>query len=310
MTHSKIAVTVPGGCWFKSAATTALPLSAVTKATQPTLELIKIRAKIQPLLRKAWLFSAISAGTVFFWDPANATQIFSNQRVIIPDEIFIFDVITEDNVSTIFNPGFTNSGAVTPTNPNNPGATRTDSNPLLTSQPYTFTGYKILDIIGKRYENGLYTGDIQYRKSGGTNAEDVGVFNYNYPTHPTPSVLYPTDLIAHAKPDDLWNPGNRGLGFSSTPSLPSQALDNYVSFGGFGFDVFENGVFDEPYQLFTVSSQPTSGDFTTLIPGDYAGCPGSCVGAKIDAVPAPLPILGIGAALTASRRLRKIYRQA
>lgn len=302
-----MAVTVPGGRWFKSVATPALPLSAVTKATQPTLELAKIRAKIQPLLRKAWPFLAISAGTVFFLDPANATQIFSNQRLTLSDEVFIFDVITEDNVSTIFNTGFTNSGAVTPTDPNNPGATRTDSNPLLTSQPYTFTGYKILDIIGKRYENSDYTGDIQYRKSGGTNAEDVGVFNYNFPTL---SSLYPTDLIAHARPDDLWNPGNRGLGFSSTPSLPSQALDNYVSFGGFGFDVFENGLFDEPYQLFTVSSQPTSGEFSTLIPGDYAGCPGSCRGVTIDAVPAPLPILGIGAALTASRRLRKIYRQA
>ena len=134
----------------------------------------------------------------------------------------------------------------------------------------------------------------------GTNAEDVGVFNYAFDGG------YPTDLIAHAKPDDLWNPRGEGLGFSST-SLPSSALDNHVSFGGFAFDVFKAGtsVFDEPYQIFTVSKKPTSGGFTGLQPGDYAGCPGSCVSARVNPVPGPLPLLGVGAAIGFSRKLRK-----
>lgn len=257
------------------------------------------------------LLASAIVGSGFLSNPAYAgTKTFSQQKVTVKadsssiEEVFIFDVIAEDFTTTISNLGYTNPGSVTPTNPSDPGATRSDSNPLLTSQPYNFTGYKILDILnGKRYEGGIYTADIQYRIPGGTDAEDVGVFNY------LSNGLYPTDLIAHAKPDDLWNPGNEGLGFSSTPSLPSNALDNYVSFGGFAFDVFENGIFDEPYQLFTVSLQPTSGEFTDLSPGDYAGCPGSCRGADVN-VPGPLPILGIGAAFGFTRRLRKRIKDA
>lgn len=145
----------------------------------------------------------------------------------------------------------------------------------------------------------------------GTNAEDVGVFNYRVeiqnPAPLPPTVTYPTDLIAHALPDDLWNPGDEGLGFDPATPLPSSALDNYVSFGGFAFDVLKAGTsdFDEPYQIFTVSKQPTSGDFTDLVPGDYAGCPGSCVSASINIVPGPLPLLGVGAAFGFSRKLRK-----
>jgi hypothetical protein len=203
--------------------------------------------------------------------------------------------------------GYTNPGIVTPTNPLDPGAVRADANPLLTSNPYTFKGYKIKKILnGKRFENGVHTGEIRYREDppyAGTNAEVVGVFNYLVPADNT----YPTDLIAHDIPDDLWNPGGIGAGFSATPSLPSSALDNYVSFGGFGFDVYDVGTttFDEPYQIFTVSKQPTGGNFQSLLPGDYAGCPGSCVGAKINQVPGPLPLLGVGAAFGFSRNLRK-----
>jgi len=46
-------------------------------------------------------------------------------------------------LTTITRPGYTNPGTVTPTDPSNPSAIRTDSNPLLTSETYTFTGYKI-----------------------------------------------------------------------------------------------------------------------------------------------------------------------
>lgn len=252
------------------------------------------------------LLSLLAAGLGLAADPAFAgTKTFTNQQLLVnangsnPAELFVFDLLTDDVTTTKAPAAYTNRGVVTPTDPANPLAVRTDSNPLLSSKPYTFTGYKILDILnGKRYENGVYNGDMQYRKPGGTDAEDVGVFNYSY------NGQYPTDLIAHALPDDLWNPGGKGLGFAAGSPLPAEALDNYVSFGGFAFDVFSNGVFDEPYQLFTVSLKPTGGNFTSLFPGDYAGCPGSCVSAKVN-VPGPLPLLGVGAAFGFSRRLRR-----
>jgi hypothetical protein len=269
---------------------------------------------------------ALSAGSIglgfIFTQPVLAgTKLFTNQRIeVFPDEVFVFDLITDDSPTTVTIPSgdvkLNNPGVVTPTDPSNSLAIRTDSNPLLTSEPYTFTGYNIIAISnGKVYKSGLHVGDIKYREPApfvGTNTEVVGVFNYRVETpNPDPFlppiVTYPTDLIAHAKPDDLWNPGGEGLGFSLTPSLPSSALDNYVSFGGFAFDVFKAGTseFHEPYQIFTVSKQPTSGGFTGLVPGDYAGCPGSCVSARVNPVPGPLPLLGVGAAFGFSRNLRK-----
>jgi hypothetical protein len=260
---------------------------------------------------------SIALGFIFTQPVLAGTKLFTNQRIeVFPDEVFVFDLITDDLITTVTKLGYANPGTVTPTDPSNPLAIRTDSNPLLTSEPYTFKGYKILAISnGKRYEGGVYNGDIRYREPApyaGTNTEDVGVFNYRveipYPDSLLPPIVtYPTDLIAHAKPDDLWNPRGEGLGFSLTPSLPSSALDNFVSFGGFAFDVFKAGtsVFDEPYQIFTVSKQPTSGGFTGLVSGDYAGCPGSCVSARVNPVPGPLPLLGVGAAFGFGRRLRK-----
>jgi hypothetical protein len=251
-----------------------------------------------------------------FWDQTIVVKADPGPPTISPEETFRFDLVTEDTLTTITRPGYTNPGVVTPTNPIDPTATRTDANPLLTSHPYTFTGYKVLQILnGKRYQGGIYDGDIKFRESGayaGTNAEDVGVFNYAYGAYPNPTPppadfpLYPTDLIAHAQPDNLWNPRGEGSGFTFTPSLPARALDNYVSFGGIAFDVFKAGTieFDEPYQIFTISQKITSGNYTDFGVGDYAGCPGSCRGAIINA-PAPLPLLGIGAAFGYSRRLRK-----
>ena len=254
-----------------------------------------------------------------FWDQTIVVKADPGPPTISPEETFRFDLVTEDTLTTITRPGYTNPGVVTPTNPNDSNATRTDANPLLTSESYTFTGYKVLQILnGKRYEDGVHTGDIRFRETGsyaGTNAEDVGVFNYAYGTipnttnpNPPPAELprYPTDLIAHAQPDNLWNPRGEGSGFTFTPSLPARALDNYVSFGGIAFDVFKAGTieFDEPYQIFTISQKITSGNYTDFGVGDYAGCPGSCRGAIINA-PAPLPLLGIGAAFGYSRRLRK-----
>jgi hypothetical protein len=283
-------------------------------------------------LSKALLTAGL-LGIVGYGNAANAapcpsgSKCFKDQKIVVkadpadpgknPQETFIFDLETDSFLTTITRPGYPNPGTVTPTDPSNTSAVRTDSNPLLTSEPYTFTGYKIKKILnGKVYKGGtslfdigVYAGDIKYRGETlpapppyiGTNVEDVGVFNYAYNDE------YPTDLIAHDIPDDLWNPGGEGAGFSFTPSLPSSALDNSVSFGGFGFDVYDVGtaMFDEPYQIFTVSKQSTSGSFTDFGAGDYAGCPGSCRGAVVNPAPGPLPLLGVGAAFGFSRNLRK-----
>ena len=274
-------------------------------------------------LSKALLAAAL-LGIVGYGNAVNAapcpsgSKCFKDQKIVVSadpqppqlpsislKETFVFDLETDDFLTTITRPGYMNPGTVTPTDPSNPLAVRTDSNPLLTSELYTFTGYKIKKILnGKVYKGGVQVGDIKYREDppyAGTNVEDVGVFNYAY------NGGYPTDLIAHDIPDDLWNPGGIGAGFSATPSLPTSALDNYVSFGGFGFDVYEVGTttFDEPYQIFTVSKQSTTGNFTDFGVGDYAGCPGSCRGAVVNPVPGPLPLLGVGAAFGFSRNLRK-----
>jgi len=287
-------------------------------------------------LSKALLTAGL-LGIAGYGNAANAapcpsgSKCFYNQKIVVSadpqppqpptnhlKETFIFDLETEDFLTTITRPGYTNPGTATPTDPSNSSAVRTDSNPLLTSEQYTFTGYKIKKILnGKVYTGGgtspfdieVYTGDIKYRENppyAGTNAEDVGVFNYAY------GGGYPTDLIAHDIPDDLWNPGREGLGFSATPSLLSSALDNYIPFGGFGFDVYKVGTttFDEPYQIFTVSNPSTSGNFTDFGAGDYAGCPGSCRGAVVNPVPGPLPLLGVGAAFGFSRRIRSRIKGA
>lgn len=260
---------------------------------------------------------SIGLGFIFTQPVLAGTKLFTNQKIVVkadlpnnPEETFIFDLETDDFLTTVSKPGLTNSGGippgiVTPTDPSNPLAIP-DPGMLLTSEPYTFTGYKIKKMLnGKVYKGGVHVGDIKYRETApyvGTNAEVVGVFNYAY------NGGYPTDLIAHDIPDDLWNPGGvAGAGFSATPSLPISALDNYVSFGGFAFDVFKAGtsIFDEPYQIFTISKQSTSGNFTDFGVGDYAGCPGSCRGAFVNPVPGPLPLLGVGAAFGFSRNLRK-----
>jgi hypothetical protein len=130
------------------------------------------------------LLTAGLLGIVGYGNAANAaSKFFYNQRIDIPDETFIFDLEADDTLATpVTKAGYTNLGIVTPTNPLDPGAVRTDANPLLTSNPYTFKGYKIKKILnGKRFENGVHTGDIRYREDppyAGTNAEVVGVFNY------------------------------------------------------------------------------------------------------------------------------------
>ena len=283
--------------------------------------MIKTKRKGRASKLSKALLAAGLVGMAGYGNAANAVdRTFLNQKIVVkadpqggatpgsisPEETFIFDLVTEWGLTSVTKTGYLNPGIVTP-NPNAPlPPPSRDPGTLLTSEQYTFTGYKIKKILnGKVYKGGVHVGDIKYRDNSpfdGTNAEDVGVFNYAYDGG------YPTDLIAHDIPDDLWNPGGvAGAGFSATPSLPSSALDNFVSFGGFGFDVYKAGTtdFDEPYQIFTISKQSASGNFTDFGVGDYAGCPGSCRGAVVNPVPGPLPLLGVGAAFGFSRHLRK-----
>lgn len=237
-------------------------------------------------------------------------SIYSSPGVL--DEVFILDLTTEATPTTSTIAPYTNPGLVTPLLPSPPGGNSpSNASPLLTAPGYTFTGYKIIGISGKAYDAvGTLTGEINFDPLNGSSAETQGVFNYEDPANPG---VYPVDLISHSLPDNLWNPGGVGMGFAVQPGLPASALDNNVSFGGIAFDVFAPGTTDfsnpsaflEPYQLFTVSESPTSGLFTSLVPGDVAGCPGSCRGARISKVPGPLPILGVGAAFGFGRRLRR-----
>jgi hypothetical protein len=245
----------------------------------------------------ALLISAVTSGIILSGGQAKAL-VFQQQSITtyespgVVAETFLLDLTTENSPTTITKSGFTNPGVIRPG-----GGAPDPGNPLLTSQPYTFIGYRITGITGKVFKGGVHTGDIRFNPLGTT--ETGGVFNYPFGSPPSS----PIDLISHGEPDNLWNPGGLGYGFSSTPSALG-FQDNVVSYGGIAFDVLKAGtqVFDEPYQLFTVGQAPASGLFTSLPPGDYAGCPGSCVGAK---VPAPLPILGAPIAFGFMRKLRK-----
>jgi hypothetical protein len=291
-----------------------------------------INIRLANALPKVLVGAAFVAAGVFGQAPtAQAAVVTKKFDFAIPslNELYKL-VIKYDDSSTVPKSGppnnLANPGVVTPVNPADPGAIPTTGTPLLSAAPYTFIGYEILDISGYAYvlSSGALEGKVKYNPiygaDGGTNAEVVGVFNYlcgtETPANPSCPGGYPIDLIAHAKPDNLFNPGGIGLGFSAT-SLPSQYFDNYVSFGGFAFDVFEESVpgsnnydtLDGPYQLFTVSASGNSGNGISLVPGDYAGCPGSCAGAIIP-TPGPLPLLGVGAAFGYSRRIRKRIRDS
>ena len=108
---------------------------------------------------------SIGLGFIFTQPVLAGTKLFTNQMIkVSPDELFVFDLITDDSPTTETHLGYKNPGTVTPTDPDNLTAVRTDSNPRLTSEPYTFKGYKIQQLLnGKRYTNGVYDGDIKYR---------------------------------------------------------------------------------------------------------------------------------------------------
>ena len=134
----------------------------------------------------------------------------------------------------------------------------TDPNSGLTSPAYTFQGYLITSVSGT--ENG-------------TNPITI--------TRPTGwSVAAPGDVIAHSLTDNLFNPNG---GFIS-PVLPSGAQGGKFSFGGLAFHV--GGTENKDYQVFT---DPTTGSNY----GNYAGCPGTCVGATEVVLPTPGPVIPV-----------------
>lgn len=121
-----------------------------------------------------------------------------------------------------------------------------------------------------------------------------------------PSNKFPSDLTAHGDSDNLYNPDG---GF--TPGdlgFPAGRDNGLLSYGGLLFFVDYGELYAAegypnrylPYQVF----------FKSLLandPGgeDYGGCPGDCGNVKLNPVPGPLPLLGVGAAFGYSRKMRK-----
>lgn len=225
----------------------------------------------------------------------------------------IFDMVIYYDPSSIANVNagsYTNPGTVTP----NPGSitspavlgpeygtgpwVRSDANPLLASNPYNFRGYQIIDIQGTVSKPGMgVVATISYNKA--SNVTTSGVFNTCVETT---VCTFPTDTIAHALPDNLFNPGEIGLGFYMTPSIPSWAVDNTFSIGGVGFDTLQLGSNHwEPYQVFTIAAPTSTVYGDPVVAGDFGGCPGSCK----KATPGPMAIMGASAAFGFSRKLRQ-----
>lgn len=274
------------------------------------------RTGSMPILSKLVLGGlGIVASVLGTTSQAHAAKVF-NTSFLLPSgpELFNLKIETEDTTTTVTMPVFAAPASCQPASSADCAGVVVGS-PQLQSPGYKFTGYKVTKVTGTAHEGGL-TYDILGIGSAGTS----GVFNY-----PTTGNLGPAvspDSIPHSAPDQLYNPGEPGLGFDPTgfsfgtpaafTSFPATSLQNFFSFGGITFDIGEfmvpgdesSFVIHEPYQLFTVAYDSTS--TTTGEPvqaGGYAGCPGSCK--KAVPVPGPLPILGFASAFAFSRRLRQ-----
>ncbi len=213
--------------------------------------------------------------------PAHAAQLSFKFDFLTSDgDLFKLNLTTEDTLTTINAPSYSNPGWDAWTEPNPVPA-------------YTFTGYKILDVTGTETEGGI-TNPITAILPEGS-----GVFNAPFNGVPT------IDLIPHSPTDNLYNPNG---GFAPGV-LPAGNTAGKFSFGGLAFHV--GGTENKDYQVFTRS------DFgSTFPPGlptgyDYGGCPGSCVGAI--QVPEPTSTAGLlaigsfgalGAASTLKRKLK------
>jgi hypothetical protein len=207
--------------------------------------------------------------------PAHAAQLSFKFDFLTSDgDLFKLNLTTEDTLTTINAPSYSNPGWDAWTEPNPVPA-------------YTFTGYKILDVTGTETEGGI-TNPITAMLPAGS-----GVFNVPV-----------TDRIGHSPTDNLFNPNG---GFAPGV-LPAGNTAGKFSFGGLAFHV--GGTVNEDYQVFT---RPDFGStFKRPGPGyDYGGCPGSCKGAI--QVPEPTSTAGLlaigsfgalGAASTLKRKLK------
>ncbi|NCS51662.1 MAG: PEP-CTERM sorting domain-containing protein [Microcystis aeruginosa G13-05] len=214
--------------------------------------------------------------------PAHAAQLsFKFVFKTFPDgDLFDLNLTTEDTLTTINAPSYSNPGWDAWTEPNPVPA-------------YTFTGYKILSVTGTETEGGI-TNPITAMLPAGS-----GVFNA--PVNGVPV----TDRIGHSPTDNLFNPNG---GFAPGV-LPAGNTAGKFSFGGLAFHV--GGTKNEDYQVFTRSDFGI--DFPLGLPAGhyYGGCPGSCKGAI--QVPEPTSTAGLlaigsfgalGAASTLKRKLK------
>jgi len=222
--------------------------------------------------------------------PAQAAQLsFRFVFSTFPgDDLYDLNLTTEDTLTTINAPSYSNPGWDAWTEPNPVPA-------------YTFTGYKILSVTGTETEGGI-TNPITAMLPAGS-----GVFNAPLPPPEGDGVTPVPDRIGHSPTDNLFNPNG---GFAPGV-LPAGNTAGKFSFGGLAFTVTVGGTVNEDYQVFTRS------DFgSTFPPGlptgyDYGGCPGSCRGAV--QVPEPSSAAGLlaigsfgalGAASALKRKLK------
>ena len=207
--------------------------------------------------------------------PPAAQLSFKFDFLTSDGDLFKLNLTTEDTLTTINAPSYSNQGWDALTVPKPVPA-------------YTFTGYKILGVTGTVTEKGI-TNPIANILPAGS-----GVFN-----------VPETDRIGHSPSDNLYNPNG---GFAPGV-LPAGYKAGNFSFGGLAFRV--GGTENEDYQVFT--RPDFSSTFKRPGPGyDYGGCPGSCKGA-IQIVPEPSSTAGLlaigsfgalGAASTLKRKLK------
>ena len=130
---------------------------------------------------------------------------------------------------------------------------------------------------------------------------------------PTDPFFYPPDLTAHGETDNLYNP--IGGFMPGDLGFPGGRDNGLLSYGGLLFfvdyGIDENGNPEDwaaegypnrylPYQVFFKSLLVND-----PVGEDYGGCPGDCGNVKVNPVPGPLPLLGVGAAFGYSRKMRK-----
>ncbi|NCQ69180.1 MAG: PEP-CTERM sorting domain-containing protein [Microcystis aeruginosa W13-16] len=136
--------------------------------------------------------------------PAHAAQLSFKFDFLTSDgDLFKLNLTTEDTLTTINAPSYSNPGWDAWTEPNPVPA-------------YTFTGYKILSVTGTETEGGI-TNPITAMLPAGS-----GVFNVPV-----------TDRIGHSPTDNLFNPNG---GFAPGV-LPAGNTAGKFSFGGLAFHV-------------------------------------------------------------------------